>query len=70
VSGKRVPLALTGRSHRAASESGHECGRVSADRSGPLGSGRGERERERVRGRRRSLADGVHLSDDAGARAA
>jgi hypothetical protein len=41
--------ALTGRSHRAASESGHVRGRVSADRSVPSGSAR---ERECVRGRR------------------
>jgi hypothetical protein len=31
--------ALIGRSHRAASESGHEHGRVDANRSGPPGSG-------------------------------
>jgi hypothetical protein len=36
---------LRGRSHRAASESGHERGRFSVDRSAPLGS---ERERGRV----------------------
>jgi hypothetical protein len=38
---------LTGRSHRAASERGHEHGRVGADRSDPPSSGR-ERERERA----------------------
>jgi hypothetical protein len=37
--------ALTGRSHRVASDSGHERGRVGADKSGPPGSGR-ERGRE------------------------
>jgi hypothetical protein len=55
--------ALTGRSHRAASERGCVRGQVSTDRPAPLGSGR-----ERARARS-SLTRGVHLSGDAGTRA-
>ena len=46
---------LTGRSHRASSESGHEHGQVGADRSVPPGSGR-ERGRERARARTQAVA--------------
>jgi hypothetical protein len=58
-------LALTGRSHRAASESGHVHGRVNADRPVPPGSVR-ERGRESACA---VIADRwVHLSRDAGTR--
>jgi hypothetical protein len=40
---------LTWRSHRAASESGHERGRFGVDRSAPLGSERGRGKSERAR---------------------
>jgi hypothetical protein len=46
---------LTGRSHKAASESGHERGWFGADRSSPSGSGR-ERGRESTRARTRAVA--------------
>jgi hypothetical protein len=60
---------LMERFHQAAGENGHEHEVIGTDRPGPPGSGR-ERERAHVRERERSLAGGVHLSGDAGARAA
>jgi hypothetical protein len=59
--------ALTERVHRTERENGREREGIDADMPGPPGSGR---ERARVRRRRWSLAGGVHLSGDAGARAA
>jgi hypothetical protein len=48
---------LTGRSHRAASERGHERERVGADRSDPPGSGRERgRGRESTRARTQTVA--------------
>jgi hypothetical protein len=57
---------LTWRSHRAASESGHEHGRFGVDRSAPLGSERGRGKSER---RERAPIGGDRLSGRAGARA-
>jgi hypothetical protein len=49
---------MTGRSHRAASESGHERGRFGAYRSAPLGS---KRERGRMSGCERAPTGGDRL---------
>jgi hypothetical protein len=56
---------------RAVREKGHEREGNRCRQAWPTEQRKGERERERacVRGRGRSLAGGVHLSGDAGARA-
>jgi hypothetical protein len=53
---------LTGRSHRAASESGHECGRIGADKLAPPGSEGGREKGGRERGLELAPVGGVCLS--------
>jgi hypothetical protein len=57
---------LTGRSHRAASKSGHERKRIGADRAAPPGSERGRDRERRERGRGLAPTGGVRLSGTAG----
>jgi hypothetical protein len=54
---------LTGRSHRAASESGHERGRIDTDRPPPPGSERGRERRKRARVRAGADRRGPRVKD-------